>query len=243
MNEYSRLVDALSQARRRPPQVNSCLAVLGSLVMIALTLAACRTAPDQPSPTVAPTAAPVAALTATAGPTRTLPAVTAHPIASPQPTPTIRPTPCQIPVQPALVAAWQDYVVGCPITPGAAVVNTAYAPFEGGQMLWRGDTDTIYVLTHDGRWTSYANAWREGDPEFSCGAADPLITPVRGFGRVWCDHPDVREALGAVTAAEVGDNASVVQDFGNGMIITAPFGDLFVFENEAGTWRLVDIAP
>lgn len=205
--------------------------VLGCILVIVFSLCACGAQPDESLPTAA-----VAASLPTAEATRTLPAVTAQPIASPLP------TPCQFPVQPALAAAWQDYVLGCPITPGAVAVNTAYAPFEGGQMVWRGDTDAIFVLTHDGHWTSYPNEWREGDPEFSCGEEDPLITPVRGFGRVWCDHPDVRDALGAVTAAEVGDDGSAVQEFVNGTILVAPFGDLFVFEGEARTWRMVDVA-
>ena len=204
--------------------------VLNCILVVTLGLCACGSQPDE----ILPTAAATATLP-TAEPTNTLPAVTAQLLPSPQP------TPCQHPVQPALAAAWQDYVLGCPVTPGITPINTAFAPFEGGQMVWRGDTDTIFVLTHDGRWTSYPNAWREGDPEFSCGEEDPFITPVRGFGRVWCDHPDVRDALGAVTAAEIGDSDSTVQEFVNGTILAAPFGDLFVFEGEAGIWRLVDI--
>jgi hypothetical protein len=45
--------------------------------------------------------------------------------------------------------------------------------------------------------------------------------------------------LGAATAAEIGDAGSTVQDFVNGTILTAPFGDIFVFEGEDSTWRLV----
>lgn len=107
-------------------------------------------------------------------------------------------------------------------------------------MLWRGDTDTIYVLFNDGRWESYPNEWREGDPEYSCGEANSPPTPLRGFGRVWCDHPEVSARLGAVTASEIGDNASAVQEFVNGMIMVAPFGARFVLVGEDGTWRRVD---
>lgn len=149
-------------------------------------------------------------------------------------------TPCQFPVQAGLADDWDLGLLGCPITPGAAAINTAYAPFEGGQMLWRGDTDLIYVLTNDGRWTSFPNMWREGDPPFTCDKEDPAITPIRGFGRVWCDNPGIRGALGNVTAAEIGDSASAVQDFVNGTILAAPFGDLFIFVGEDGVWRQVD---
>jgi hypothetical protein len=106
-------------------------------------------------------------------------------------------------------------------------------------MLWRGDTDVIYVLFDDGHWTGYPNQWREGNPVYTCGEEN-VSTPVRGFGRVWCDHPDVRDALGATTAEEIGDDASAVQDFVNGTILVAPFGRPFVFVGEAGTWRQVE---
>lgn len=110
-------------------------------------------------------------------------------------------------------------------------------------MLWRGDTDTIYVLYNDGRWESYPNEWQQSAQEFSCGEENSPPTPIRGFGRVWCDHPAVREALGPVTALEIGDNASAIQDFGNGTILVAPFGSRFIFINETGMWRRVDVEP
>jgi hypothetical protein len=237
MNEYTQLAKLIRLHRRT-------LAVWGCLATIVFALAGCGGQSGQTAPTTAATAPPVAA--ATAAPTSTLPAVTAQPIASPPPTgeaPTPQSTGCELAVQPALADTWNRLGLGCPTTPGAAGINTAYAPFEGGLMLWRGDTDTIYVLTGDGRYTSYPNAWREGDPEFSCGEADPLVTPVRGFGRVWCDNPAVQQALGAVTAAEIGDNASVVQEFEVGMVLTAPFGDLFVFNEVDGAWRQIDASP
>ncbi len=156
------------------------------------------------------------------------------------PAPTPRPTPCGLAIQPDLVDAWSRLELGCPITPGETAVHTAYAPFAGGQMLWRGDTDTVYVLFNDGTWASYPNTWREGDPAFTCGEENPLTTPVRGFGRVWCEHPDVRSALGAATAAEIGDSGSTVQEFVNGTILVAPFGRPFVLVGEDGVWRRVE---
>lgn len=198
-----------------------------------VVLCACAGAGGEAAPTLAPTALVTTRRPATA----TAPP---PPTATPTPPPTPQPTPCGLSVQPALSDAWNPDELGCPITPGDAAISTAYAPFAGGQMLWRGDTDTIYVLYQDGTWLSYPNAWRPGDPEFSCGAADPLTTPIRGFGRVWCDHPAVRRALGAATAAEIGDSASAVQDFVNGTILVAPFGRPFVFVGEDGVWRQVD---
>ena len=203
-----------------------------------VVLCACARAGGEATPTLAPTA-----LAATTWPTiaATRPAPTATFVpATATATTAPSPTPCQLPIQPALAEAWNAAELGCPITPGSEAVSTAYAPFAGGQMLWRGDTDTIYVLYPGGTWSSYPNAWRPGDPEFSCGEADPLTTPIRGFGRVWCDQPEVRQALGGATAAEIGDSASAVQDFVNGTILVAPFGRPFVFVGEDGVWRQVD---
>lgn len=193
-------------------------------------LTACSDSLEIILPTLAPTAAATPTLAATLPPAVQLPTPTAQPT----------PTPCGLPVQPDLTSAWRPDELGCPTTPGAMGVSTAYAPFEGGQMLWRGDADVIYVLYHDGHWESYPNEWREGDDEFSCGDENPATTPVRGFGRVWCDNPVVRQQLGPVTAAEIGDSGSFIQEFVNGTIIIAPFGDPFVLVGEDGVWRRVE---
>ena len=79
-----------------------------------------------------------------------------------------------------------------------------------------------------------------GRPRIQLRGGRPLTTPIRGFGRVWCDQPEVRQALGGATAAEIGDSASAVQDFVNGTILVAPFGRPFVFVGEDGVWRQVD---
>jgi len=140
---------------------------------------------------------------------------------------------------PDLQIAWNPDELGCPITPGRDPLSTAYAPFEGGQMLWREDNAVIYVLTNDGRWAQYNDLWREGDPEFTCDGPDNPPTPVRGFGRVWCDRTEVRQGLGAATAAEIGDAGGRAQDFANGMLLAAPDGSIFVLIGETATWRRV----
>lgn len=212
--------------------IRSLLFFFGGVLFVP-SLVACGAGPDAMMPTAAATAALPPKQTGT------LPAVVIMPVTRPSPSATPRPTPCQLPVQPVLSAAWSEDELGCPITPGSSPINTAYAPFDGGQMLWRGDTDTIYVLYNNGEWDSYPNEWREGDPTFTCGQENDPATPIRGFGRVWCDNEVVRTALGAMTAAEIGDAASVAQEFVNGTILTAPFGDAFVLVGERGIWRRV----
>ena len=181
--------------------------------------------PARPTNVASPTA-PVR-LTAT----RVLPTIT--------PTVAPTPTPCAFSVLPALELAYLAIELGCPLNPGRDPLTTAYAPFAGGQMLWREDNAVIYVLTNDGRWAQYDDLWREGDATFTCGEPANPPTPVRGFGRVWCDQPAVRRGLGAATAAEIGDAGGRAQDFVNGMILAAPDGSLFVLVGETATWRRV----
>jgi hypothetical protein len=120
------------------------------LILIVVSLPACDRSPGETLPTQTRMASPVAGI-ATPSATLTEPIQTiaaVRPTASSTSTP--RPTPCGITIQPALDDAWSRLELGCPIAPGATAVQTAYAPFEGGQMLWRGDTDVIYVLYNDG---------------------------------------------------------------------------------------------
>ena len=184
------------------------------------------------SATAAQSATPTAVLTL--APTKTL-----FPTATLTASPTTQPTPCPYAVLPALELAYLAIELGCPLNPGRDPLSTAYAPFVGGQMLWREDNAVIYVLANDGRWAQYDDLWREGDAEFTCGEPANPPTPVRGFGRVWCDQPAVRQGLGAATAAEIGDAGGQAQDFVNGMILAAPDGSLFVLVGEAATWRRV----
>jgi hypothetical protein len=71
--------------------------------------------------------------------------------------------------------------------------------------FFEGDDPKIYVTygsggqrwTGSGKWEVYAATWQEGDPDFSCAQERPYPEqPVGSFGRVWCDYPQVREALG-----------------------------------------------
>ena len=83
-------------------------------------------------------------------------------------------------------------------------------------MFWRDDTRQIYVLYNDGTWQEFPDTWTEDEPEYSCPADDtPSTTPPtprRGFGKVWCTEPGVRDRLGNTLMDEMG-NDRPVQDF------------------------------
>lgn len=91
----------------------------------------------------------------------------------------------------------------CPEEP-AFTVFAVYQPFEHGALIWFGDTRQIYVLTDDGHLRVYQDSFVEGmtDPEDV--APEGLLTPVRGFGRLWAALGGPDSALGWALAAETG---------------------------------------
>jgi len=94
---------------------------------------------------------------------------------------------------------------GCP-SGEAREVEAAYEEFEGGIMVWRGDTREIYVFYDDGTASYFLEANYAGMPERPADAMPPLdrYAPVSGFGRVWSNAPGVRDRLGWALMTEQG---------------------------------------
>jgi hypothetical protein len=95
----------------------------------------------------------------------------------------------------------------CPEEP-ALTVFAVFQPFERGALLWFGDTRQIYVLTDDGRLRVYQDSFVEGMPDPAGVAPDGLLTPVRGFGRLWETLGGETGPLGWATAPEAGFDAA-----------------------------------
>lgn len=135
--------------------------------------------------------APAAAPTGTASPTRRVTATNAA-------------TPC---------AYDYFFTPAPPLCPQEAPVETAAAeqPFEGGLMIWLEAADAITVFFPDGQWQRFADTWTaaeaESDPSLSPPAG--LFQPIRGFGKVWREHPQLQERLGWATSVELGYTAAV----------------------------------
>jgi hypothetical protein len=92
------------------------------------------------------------------------------------------------------------------------------------------------------RWTGpYEDTWDEGDP-FSCDAARTNPNgPVRGFGKLWCNHPEIAQAIGAAREPEDGTgnstNYGVVQFFQGGVMLYSPLDrEIWVLFN-GGIWQ------
>lgn len=155
--------------------------------------------------------------TATATPTAT---ATSTVTATATPSPTASPSgkeACRGEVAPELAPLYSAAELGCATGP-AAVVWSAWEPFERGAMFWRSDTDGAYILVNDGRWLPITEPWN-GEPPAGRGAPPAgLVAPERGFGWVWSNRDDVFEALGWATEREKGFCA-LLQPFARGFLL------------------------
>jgi hypothetical protein len=171
--------------------------------------------------TLTPEAVAIGDITTT--PTAPATSVTGTPTPSPSPasTATVTPTPtpanCDVPVEPPFQPLYRRDLLGCP-TAAAAIVWSAWEPFERGSMLWRSDTDTAYVFLDNGEWGVPETRW-DGQSPPDRGAPPPgLRAPERGFGFVWASSDEIFNALGWALDQEKGFCA-IIQNFEHGFIL------------------------
>lgn len=154
------------------------------------------------------------------------------------PAPTPQST-CQLTPQGRFGQIWQEYrsLLGCP-TAAAAQSGAASERFQGGRMIWRENTDRIYVLYDNGDWSDYLDISVEGAPEPNRYQAPPgFFVPVRGFGAIWhqmLDGPGSR--LGWAREEEYWTPITV-QDFQTGILIEAE-GRILVLGNNGARWLM-----
>ncbi len=136
--------------------------------------------------------------------------------------------------------------LGCPLgqPPLAASVSSAYQGFERGSMLWlQGAPNVIYALSNSGRFRRFDDTFNPNADPFNGGETPPqgLLEPVRGFGKVWRQYPDVRSDLGWALADEAGASATI-QHFERGQMVSLPQrGEIIVLIEDpgglTGAWR------
>jgi hypothetical protein len=104
----------------------------------------------------------------------------------------------------------------CPSPP--LLREAAEQHFEHGTMIWVegnwtegvSEGNWVFVLYDDGltgpKWATYPDEWEESDPDRDPTLTPPpnLCQPVRGFGLVWRQNPDVRNRLGWAVDQETG---------------------------------------
>ena len=187
-----------------PPTIPQVIVFV--MVVTTLALASCRQASiEDDSSNAIPI--PPTSLKETISVTPTLP---------PQATVTLPPGPAPT-IEPALTACPHEYffLPRPPSCPAGEPLASAAAeqPFEGGVMVWFEATDSIYVFYKSGRWQRFDDTWSEdqdqSDPAFS--PPTERFQPIRGFGKVWREHPNVRELLGWALGVELAFNSMMQQ--------------------------------
>lgn len=135
-------------------------------------------------------------------------------------------------------------------TPVISQIQVAEQVFEKGRMFWLQPVDQIWVLVvtreGGGDWSVYQDTFEDGEPE-----SDPSIVPPngfqqpeRGFGKLWRENPDVREALGWAITPEFGyvtryEYHRIAPERADGYhLLTSLYEEGFRFNEADSTWQL-----
>lgn len=140
-------------------------------------------------------------------------------------------------------------------------IQVAEEHFEHGVMFWLQPVDQHWVLVEDeddpkkGVWTVYEDTFIEGQPEFDPSIEPPedMLQPERGFGKLWRENTEIREALGWATEPEFGHVTSYEYRPGGEVtedneyiqapgyhLVTSLLGDTYRLNEADGTWEIVD---
>lgn len=104
---------------------------------------------------------------------------------------------------------------------GNYLSNLAYQTFDQGMLVWRHiPDDAFYVIFYT------ANRWEalpflpQGPDVTPCPEAQATgLGPFSGFGKQWCQSPDLRLRIGQPTAREQAVSPRPVQEFQHGTIL------------------------
>jgi hypothetical protein len=122
--------------------------------------------------------------------------------------------------------------------------GATFQQFERGFMIWRADTNDIYVLYDAGNlgangggpYTIYSGSQYAHLPNERIRImAAGRIQPENGFNKVWSNHVPVRDQLGWATGPEIGYLAAARLENSVPVAITIPDGRT-VYLNPSGNW-------
>jgi len=165
-------------------------------VVFMIVLAACQGQTEKVVLVVTATPAPMDASTSSAATDTTAPQV-----------PTMTATPTSIPpTETPSATATID------VQPTATLgqIQVAEEVFEHGRIFWIQPRKQMWVMYDNGQgtgeWKVYDDTWVDGDP-----ASDPSIVPpegkyqpLRGFGKLWREHQEIKDKLGFGITPEFG---------------------------------------
>ncbi len=145
-------------------------------------------------------------------------------------------------------------------TPVEGQIYVAEQRFEDGWMFWVQPVGQIWVLTIDEDneenervWSVYDDTFIEGQAEIDPEIIPPegLYQPERGFGKLWRENPEVRDAIGWALDIELGHTTRYEYHAGGEVdedneyipgpgyhVVESLFGDIFEFDEESFTWSV-----
>ncbi|MEM7349008.1 MAG: hypothetical protein AAF485_32670, partial [Chloroflexota bacterium] len=138
----------------------------------------------------------------------------------------------------AFFSIWEQFEaeLGCPLE--ADPIGGAFAEqkFERGFMIWSGIFDRFYVGVGEleaGQWQSYEKGEFDGNsagcqPSITTDR-DDLVQPIRGFGALWCDFPEIQGQIGYGIEAEYAANENLIQQFEQGVILRNHQDWIYIF--------------
>lgn len=139
-------------------------------------------------------------------------------------------------------------------------IQVAEQVFENGRMFWLQPNREIWVMvnapdaTDHGEWWIYEDTFEEGQQEFDPSITPPAerVQPERGFGKLWREHEEVREAVGWGVTPEYGFITTYEYHPGGylnseGRYVPGPGthvlysldNQAFAFDEATETWRLI----
>lgn len=128
--------------------------------------------------------------------------------------------------------------IGCPINGDAQSISAAWQSFEQGLLVWlNGEIIVLYNVNDS--FQILPDTFVAGvDPETSSEVPPAgLLTPIRGFLKIWAGNSAVQNGLGWATNPELGVTATVM-NFENGRMIWLQNRNdvLVLIGSQSGNW-------
>lgn len=144
-------------------------------------------------------------------------------------------------------------------TPIIGEILVAEQDFQNGKMFWLEPIDQIWIATTNSEgqrvWINQDDSFEDGMVENDPALTPPatgLMQPIRGFGMLWRDIPDLQSILGWATGDEFGYmtnyeyhwggtvNEDNVYEAGPGYhIIHTLNRSVYRFDEETRTWEII----
>jgi len=134
---------------------------------------------------------------------------------------------------PAIAKLHLGSPIGCPSGATWVALPAATQQFEQGMMIWLSERKTypqlfsypptIFALINPGpKVAVYGDTWQASRDPDRAAATPPragLYAPWHGFGKVWVEHPDLRDAIGWAVEARAQPQTVDTQLFSTALLV------------------------